>query len=61
MQNIAKEMVNKDVLVLEYIDDYIKMLPIRDDIIKKTCHETDVILKQEPNIYIINSNEHMEE
>lgn len=61
MQNIAKETVNKESLILEYIDDCIKMLPIKDNTVKKSDEHTDVVLKQELDIYIINSNEYMEE
>lgn len=57
-KKIKAEKVNKDTIILEYVNEYIKMLPIIEDILKS---ENDNILKQESDIYIIKSNEHMEE
>lgn len=51
------EGVDKDQLVIEYIDEYLKSLPnIKDKII----FERDIILKQESEMYIEKSNEYME-
>ena len=54
LKKLKKEKIDKDSLILDYINEYIKLLPIVNT-------ENDNILKQEPNIYINKSNEYVEE
>lgn len=61
LKKLKAEKVDKDKIIKEYINEYIKLLPITDDKLITPIIHNENVLKQEPDIYIIESNECMEE